>query len=211
MSKIRYVVLVALFLLIALIFFRNSFLFRPTLNQLEKRFEKKWNCEIDKKSADLKVLKGSIILKDARLSTPRNAGSRWTLDVDEIFIRIDYSSVFSANLIINELILDGLIFSHEELIRNALKREHMTPQMTPNQIDRYPGKQKAKRKGALVRNLLIRNGYFRFHRTTASGKASEITVENLTINRRNVFLGREPYVFFRSLLEPLGCFAHISP
>ncbi len=212
MSKIRYFALAVLCLLIALIFFRNYFVYRPALNHLEKRFEKKWNCEIDKKSADLNLLKGSLTFKDAHLRAPQNAESRWTLDIDEIFIQIDYSSLFSANLIINELILDGLIFRHEEVERNALKEEHMPPPMTPKQIDKEdPGKGEIKRKGALVRNLLIRNGYFKFHRLTASGRASEITVEHLTINRRDIFLGRELYVFFRSLLEPLGYFANIRP
>jgi hypothetical protein len=212
MTKIKYIALIALFLLLSLIFFRKSLVYRPTLNHLEKRFEKKWNCEIDKKSADLNLLKGSLTFKDTHLTTPQNADSRWTLDVDEIFIQIDYSSVFSANLIINELILDRLIFRHDEVDSDALKREHMPPPMTPKQIDKEDlGKEKVKGKGALVRNLLIRNGYFKFHRLTASGKVSEITVEHLTINRRNIFLGRELYVFFKSLLEPLGYFADIRP
>ena len=209
MSKIKYIALIALFLLIPLLLFRNFLIYQPILNHLEKRFEKKWDCELDKKSADLNLLKGSLTFIDTLLTTPTNADSRWTLDVNEIFIQIDYSSIFSSNLIVNELILDGLIFGHEQSDSNAPKRDHMTPPMITKQIEKGLGKEKVKRKGALVRNLVIRDGYFRFNYFTASGKASKITVEHVFINRRDVFLGRDLYVFFRSLLEPLGYFAHI--
>ena len=119
MSKIKYIYPIALFLLISLILFRNSLVYQPILNHLEKRIEKKWNCEIDKKSAELKLLKGSLTLKDTHFTTPTNSFSRWTLDVDEITIHIDHASVFSANLIVNELILDGLIFRHKQSDSNS--------------------------------------------------------------------------------------------
>jgi len=212
MSKIKYIALIAIFLLIFLIFFRNFLVYQPILNHLEKRVEKKWDCEMDKKSADLNLLKGSLTFKDTHLTTPKNTDSRWTLDVDEIFVQIDYSSVFSANLILNELILDRLIFRHEEVDSNDLNRKHMPPPMTPEQIDKKdPGKEKVKRKGALVKNLLIRDGYFTFNHITASGKASKTTVDRVTINKRDIFLGRELYAFFRSLLEPLGYFTRTGP
>lgn len=211
MSKIKYVALIALFLLISLILFRNSLVYQPLLNHLEKRFEKKWNCEIDKKRAELNLLKGSLTFIGTHLTTPTNADSRWTLDADEIFIQIDYSSIASSNLTVNELILDGLIFSHEKSDTYAPKREHIPPPMISRWIEKGLGKENVKRKGALVRNLVIRDGYFKFDYLTASGKVSVITVEHLTINRRDVFLGRDLYAFFRSLLEPLGHFTHIRP
>jgi hypothetical protein len=134
------------------------------------------------------------------------------LDVDEIFLQIDYSSIFSANLIVKELILDGLIFRHEEVDSNGLKRNHVFPPMAPEQIEvKDPEKEKVKRKGALVKNVVIRDGNFFFNYRTESGKASKITVERVTINKRDVFLGRDLYAFFRSLLEPLGYFTHIRP
>lgn len=212
MNKIKYIALIALFLLIPLLLFRNSLVYQPILNHLEKRFEKKWDCELDKKSADLNLLKGSLTFIDTRLTTPTNAVSRWTLDIDEIFIQIDYSSIFSSNLIINELILDGLIFSHEQSDSNAPKRDHMTPPMITKQIEKKDlGKGKDKRKGALVRNLVIRDGYLKFDYLTASGKVIVITAEHVTISRRDIFLGRDLYAFFRSLLEPLGYFTRIRP
>lgn len=212
MNKIKYITSIALFLFISLILFRNSLVYQPILNHLEKRVEKKWDCEIERKSADLNLLKGSLTLKDTHLAAPTNADSRWMLDVDEIFIHIDYSTVFSANLILNELILDGLIFMHGESDSNALKREHITLPMISKQIGKKdPGKEKIKRKGALIKHLLIRDGRFEFNFFSGTVKSNRVKIELVSLNKRDVFLGRKLDVFFRSLLEPLGYFTHIRP
>jgi hypothetical protein len=211
MSKITYIALLALLVLISLVFLRNSLIYQPLLNHLEKRFEKKWDCEIDRKRGELSLLKGSLTLKDSHLRTPTNADSRCTLNVDEIFLQIDYSSIFSANLTVNELILDGLVFSHEQRGSNALKRDHIPPPMITQQIEKGLGKENVKRKGARVKNVVIRDGNFFFNYRTASGKVRVVTVEHVTISRRNIFLGRDLYAFFRSLLEPLGYFTHTRP
>lgn len=210
MSKKKYSALIALFLFIPLLLFRNSLVYQPILNHLEKRFEKKWDCELDKKNADLNLLKGSLTFIDTRMTTPTNADSRWILDVHEIFIQIDYSSIFSPNLIIDELILDGLIFSHEQSGSNALKRERMAPAIT-KEIEKGLGKEQVKRKGALIKHLLIRDGRFEFTFFAGPGNANKVTIEHVSLNKRDIFLGRGLYVFFRSLLDPLGCFSHIRP
>ena len=211
MSKIKYSALIALFLFTPLLLFRNSLVYQPILNHLEKRFEKKWDCELDKKNADLNLLKGSLTFIDTRMTTPINADSRWILDVNKIFIQIDYSSIFSPNLIINELVLDRLIFSYEQSGSSALKRERMPPAMITKQIEKGPGKEKVKRKGALIKHLLIRDGRFEFTFFAGPGKANKVKIEHVSLNKRDIFLGRGLYVFFRSLLEPLGCFSHRRP
>jgi len=212
MSKIKYIALAAVSLLIFLILFRNSLVYQPLLNHLEKRFEKKWECEIEKERVYLSPLKGSLRFTDGHLTTPTNADSRWTLDVDELFIQIDYSSLFSANLIVKELILDGLTFSYEQTGSTVPKRKTVPLPMITKPIDKEgTGKESLRRKGAHVRNLVIRDGSFTFSYRTGSGKASVITFDNITLQSRDIFLGRDLHAFFRSLLEPLGHFTHIRP
>ncbi len=212
MSKIKYIPLAAVSLLILLILFRNFLVYQPIVNLLEKRFEKKWECEIERERAYLSPLKGSLRFSDGHLTTPANAVSRWTLDVEELFIQIDYSSLFSANLIVKELILDGLTFSYEQTGSTVLKRKTVPLPMITKPIDKEgAGKEHVKRKGSYVRNLVIRGGSFSFNYLTSSGKASVITVDNVTLHRRDIFLGRDLYAFFRWLLEPLGYFTYIRP
>jgi hypothetical protein len=76
------------------------------------------------------------------------------------------------------------------------------------QIEKEGLKEKVKRKGALVRNVVIRDGYFTFVYLTAPGEVSMLTAENVTLHTRDIFLGRDLCVFFRSLLEPLDHFQH---
>jgi len=47
MKKIRYIVVIIVFLFLSLIFLTNIFLYQPILDHLEKRFEKKWGCQVE--------------------------------------------------------------------------------------------------------------------------------------------------------------------
>ena len=64
------------------------------VDDLEKRFERKWGCQVTKRKVDLSFVKGSLRFKEIHIMTPKNAVSRWNLNADEIFIQIDYPSLF---------------------------------------------------------------------------------------------------------------------
>jgi len=206
MKKARYIIVIIVFLFLSLILFRNFFLYQPILDHLGNRLEKKWGCKVAKRKADLNLLKGSLTLKDAHIMTPEGAISRWDLKAEEIFIRFDYPSLISGNTIVNELILDKVIFRQGKGGGLDTKKKDISPKIIRKRIEHLEKKKvkpSGSRKGTLVRYFLVRDGYFEFYCLNSSGKESRLKMEHVNLSGKEIFLGRELAVFFRSLLESL--------
>jgi len=208
MKKIKYIVVITIFLFLSLMLFRDLFFYQPMLHHLEKRFEKEWGCKVAKRQADFNLLKGSLKLKDTRMITTENAASRWNLSADEIFIQIDYPSLISGNTILNELILDKVIFRQEKKGSSDIKKKDMpaktiTKKVESKHLQKKKDKPSVRRKGTLVRYFLIRDGYFEFYYPNNSEKKGRLKLEHVNLSRKEFFLDRKLDVFFRSLFEPL--------
>jgi len=209
MKKIRYIVIITIFLVVSLLFFRQFLLYQPILDHLEKRFERKWGCQVTKRKADVNLLKGSLTFKDVHMMTPENVVSRWNLNADEIFIQIDYRSLMSGTIIVNELIVDKVVFRQEKKKRPDSKKKDILPKVIRKEgKNKYVQKKKSRsrgpRKAVLIRYLLIQDGYFEFYYHKNSGEKGRLQMEHINLSRKEIFLGRKLDVFFRSLFESLN-------
>jgi len=209
MKKIRYIAIITIFLVVSLLFFRQFLLYQPILGHLEKRFERKWGCQVTKRKADVNLLKGSLTFKDVHMMTPENVVSRWNLHADEIFIQIDYRSLMSGTIIVNELIVDKVVFRQEKKKRPDSKKKDILPKVIRKEgKNKYVQKKKSRsrgpRKAVLIRYLLIQDGYFEFYYHKNSGEKGRLQMEHIDLNRKEIFLGRKLDVFFRSLFESLN-------
>jgi len=209
MKKIRYIAIITIFLVVSLLFFRQFLLYQPILGHLEKRFERKWGCQVTKRKADVNLLKGSLTFKDVHMMTPENVVSRWNLNADEIFIQIDYRSLMSGTIIVNELIVDKVVFRQEKKKRPDSKKKDILPKVIRKEgKNKYVQKKKSRsrgpRKAVLIRYLLIQDGYFEFYYHKNSGEKGRLQMEHIDLNRKEIFLGRKLDVFFRSLFESLN-------
>jgi len=209
MKKIRYIAIITIFLVASLLFFRQFLLYQPILDHLEKRFERKWGCQVTKRKADVNLLKGSLTFKDVHMMTPENVVSRWNLNADEIFIQIDYRSLMSGTIIVNELIVDKVVFRQEKKKRPDSKKKDMLPKVIRKEgKNKYVQKKKSRsrgpRKAVLIRYLLIQDGYFEFYYHKNSGEKGRLQMEHINLSRKEIFLGRKLDVFFRSLFESLN-------
>jgi len=209
MKKIRYIVIITIFLVVSLLFFRQFLLYQPILDHLEKRFERKWGCQVTKRKADVNLLKGSLTFKDVHMMTPENVVSRWNLNADEIFIQIDYRSLMSGTIIVNELIVDKVVFRQEKKKRPDSKKKDILPKVIRKEgKNKYVQKKKSRsrgpRKAVLIRYLLIQDGYFEFYYHKNSGEKGRLQMEHINLSRKEIFLGRKLDVFFRSFFESLN-------
>lgn len=209
MKKIRYIVIITIFLVISLLFFRKFLLYQPILDHFEKRFERKWGCQATMRKADVNLLKGSLTFKDVHMMTPENVVSRWNLHADEIFIQIDYRSLMSETIIINELIVDKVVFRQEKKKSPDSKKKDILPKVIRKEgKNKYVQKKKSRsrdpRKAVLIRYLLIRDGYFEFYYHKNSGEKGRLQMESINLSRKEIFLDRKLDVFFRSLFESLN-------
>jgi len=209
MKKIRYIAIITIFLVASLLFFRQFLLYQPILDHLEKRFERKWGCQVTKRKADVNLLKGSLTFKDVHMMTPENVVSRWNLNADEIFIQIDYRSLMSGTIIVNELIVDKVVFRQEKKKRPDSKKKDILPKVIRKEgKNKYVQKKKSRsrgpRKAVLIRYLLIQDGYFEFYYHKNSGEKGRLQMEHINLSRKEIFLGRKLDVFFRSLFESLN-------
>jgi len=209
MKKIRYIAIITIFLVVSLLFFRQFLLYQPILDHLEKRFERKWGCQVTKRKADVNLLKGSLTFKDVHMMTPENVVSRWNLNADEIFIQIDYRSLMSGTIIVNELIVDKVVFRQEKKKRPDSKKKDILPKVIRKEgKNKYVQKKKSRsrgpRKAVLIRYLLIQDGYFEFYYHKNSGEKGRLQMEHINLSRKEIFLGRKLDVFFRSLFESLN-------
>jgi hypothetical protein len=208
MKKIGYILVIAVFLFLSLIFLRNLFIYQPMLHLLEKRFEKKWGCKVAWRKADFNLLKGSLTVKDARIMGPGDAVLRSNLTAHEIFIQVDYPSLISGNTVLNALILDKVIFRQGKKGGSDVKKKDISAKLiTKNLESKHPQKTKDKpgnqRKGTLVRYLLIRDGYFEFYYPNSSEKKGRLKLEHVNLSKKEVFLDRKLDVFFLSLFDSL--------
>jgi len=209
MKKIRYIAIITIFLVVSLLFFRQFLLYQPILGHLEKRFERKWGCQVTKRKADVNLLKGSLTFKDVHMMTPENVVSRWNLNADEIFIQIDYRSLMSGTIIVNELIVDKVVFRQEKKKRPDSKKKDILPKVIRKEgKNKYVQKKKSRsrgpRKAVLIRYLLIQDGYFEFYYHKNSGEKGRLQMEHINLSRKEIFLGRKLDVFFRSFFESLN-------
>jgi len=209
MKKIRYIAIITIFLVVSLLFFRQFLLYQPILDHLEKRFERKWGCQVTKRKADVNLLKGSLTFKDVHMMTPENVVSRWNLNADEIFIQIDYRSLMSGTIIVNELIVDKVVFRQEKKKRPDSKKKDILPKVIRKEgKNKYVQKKKSRsrgpRKAVLIRYLLIQDGYFEFYYHKNSGEKGRLQMEHINLSRKEIFLGRKLDVFFRSFFESLN-------
>jgi len=209
MKKIRYIAIITIFLVVSLLFFRQFLLYQPILDHLEKRFERKWGCQVTKRKADVNLLKGSLTFKDVHMMTPENVVSRWNLHADEIFIQIDYRSLMSGTIIVNELIVDKVVFRQEKKKRPDSKKKDILPKVIRKEgKNKYVQKKKSRsrgpRKAVLIRYLLIQDGYFEFYYHKNSGEKGRLQMEHINLSRKEIFLGRKLDVFFRSFFESLN-------
>lgn len=209
MKKIQYIAIIFIFLVVSLLFFRQCLLYQPILDHLEKRFERKWGCQVTKRKADVNLLKGSLTFKDVHMMTPENVISRWNLHADQIFIKIDYRSLMSETIIVNKLIVDTVVFRQEKKKSpDSKKKDMLTKGIKKEGKNNYVQKKKSRsrgpRKAVLIKYLLIRDGYFEFYSHTKSGKKGRLQMEHINLSRKEIFLDRKLDVFFRSLFEILN-------
>ena len=207
MKKIRYIVVISAFLFLSLIFFGAFFLSGSILDHLEKRFEKKWGCQVEKRKVDFSFLKGSLRFMEIHIMAPENAVSRWSLDAEEIFIQIDYPSLIRGTTILNKLRLDKVVFRQKEREGSDIKRD-ILPEKIKGEAKSKQSKEKkfssrGPRNAILVRHFLMRDGYFEFYYPENSGKKRRLTLEHVSLSKRGIFLDRRPAIFFRSLFEGL--------
>lgn len=207
MKKIRYIVVIIAFLFLSLLFLANFFLYEPILDHLEKRFEKKWGCQVEKRKVDFSFLKGSLRFREIHLMAPENAVSRWSLDADEIFIQIDYPSLIRGTTILNKLTLDKVIFMQEKREGSDMKKDILPEKIKREAKSKQLKEKKASSRGPgnaiLGRHFLMRDGYFEFYYPENSGKKRRLKLEHVSLSKREVFLDRRLDIFFRSLFEGL--------
>jgi len=207
MKKIRYIVVIIAFLFLSLIFLGNFFLYEPILDHLEKRFEKKWRCQVEKRKVNFSFLKGSLRFREIHIMAPENAVSRWSLDADEIFIQIDYPSLIRGTTILNKLTLDKVIFRQEKREGSDIKKdilpEKIKGEAKSKQFKEKKASSRGRRNSILVRHFLMRDGYFEFYYPENSGKKRRLTLEHVSLSKREIFLDRRLDIFFRSLFEGL--------
>lgn len=206
MKKFISIVVIIVFLFSSAIFLARFFLCQPILDHLEKRFEKKWGCQVTKRKADFSFLKGSLRFKEIHIMTPENAVSGWNLNADEIFIQIDYPSLIGGNTILDKLTLGKVIFRQSKTEGLDIKKKDMQPRIIKKEAERNHFEKKrpfprSPRKAILVRYFLIRDGYFEFYYSENSGKKGMLKLEHVNLSKKDVLLGRKLDVFFRSLFE----------
>jgi len=154
-------------------------------------------------------LKGSLTFKDVHMMTPENVVSRWNLHADEIFIQIDYRSLMSETIIINELIVDKVVFRQEKKKSPDSKRKDNLPKVIrkggkSKHVQKKKDEPRGPLKAILIRYLLIRDGYFEFYYHKNSGEKGRLQMEHINLSRKEIFLDRKLDVFFRSLFESLN-------
>jgi hypothetical protein len=205
MKKIRYIVIIIVFLSLSLLFFGAFFLSGPILDHLETRFEKKWACQVEKRKADFSLLKGSLRFGQIHITALENAVSRWSLDAEEVFIQIDYPSLIKGTTLLNRLTLDKVFFRQEKregsdiksIVPEIAKREANSKQSTEKKSSRGP------RNAILIRYFLMRDGCFEFYYHENSGKKRRLKLEHVSLSKREIFLDRRLDIFFQSLCDGL--------
>lgn len=209
MKKRHYILIVAIILVLSAVFFRRLLLYPLILNHFEQKFERKWDCQVTKQKADVDLLKGSLTCKDVHMITAEKAASRWELQVNEIFMQIDYPSLMSETIVLDKLIVDRLVFRQEKKKRTDSKKKDL-PQHGIKKEDRgrYVDEKKSGPQGPqgelLIRSLLIRDGYFEFSSHADSGEIKKLQMEHISLSRKDIFLGRQLDGFFRTLFESIN-------
>jgi len=206
MKKFMSIVVIIVFLFSSAIFLARFFLCQPILDHLEKRFEKKWGCQVTKRKADFSLLKGSLRFEAIHIMTPENAVSGWNLSADEIFIEIHYPSLISGNTVLHKLTLGKVIFRQRKTEGLDIRRKDMLPEIIKKEVRSKDFQEKrpfprSPRKTILVRYFSIRDGYFEFYYSENSGKKGMLKLEHVNLSKKDVLLGRKLDVFFRSLFE----------
>ena len=209
LKKIRYIIIIGMFIALFGLLFRQFLFYQPILNHIEKEFEREWRCQVTRKKGDINLLKGSFTFKDVYMTTPEKGTSKWELHADEIFIKIDYRSLLSEAVVVDEVIIDTVYFRQEKKKSLDRKNKDVSSKISRKQVkNTHFQKKKSRAHDAririLIRYLLIRNGYFELYSYTKSGKKEKLHIKDITLRRKEIFLGRRLDIFFRALTKGLA-------
>jgi hypothetical protein len=203
MNKIGYIVVIAIFLFFTVFVLRDIVLYEPILNHFHKEIERKWGCKIVRKATDFDLKKGSLRVKDVSMMTHREVFLEWNLRATEIFIQVDYFSLFGRNIILKKLVLDKMSFKQEYIEALDIEKKAMSRAVS-EKGDKKEQTQREKdtsERTVLVRNLLIKDGSFEFNYLKNSGKKGRFRAQHVNLSKKDVFINSKPTEFFLSLFE----------
>jgi hypothetical protein len=192
--KLRYLVVPIIVVIVTLFFIPNSPFLRPFVNHLKSKMEEKWKCRIGDTKTDFNLLKGTVRSENVHMRTLRNTDISWYLKIKRVTVEVDYSSIIHGNLILNEVILNDVIFEMDKKpSKNIIDKKVHTRRKKP---------QDKPRKGTLINYLFI-SGSFEANYRHNSVLANSIRVKNANIKKKDVsFVGAPNDLLFSLMKEP---------
>lgn len=205
MKFLGYFAFIAILILLMLIIIPNSPLYSPLIDYIQYRAEMRWGVEIVKKSANVNVLRGTIVLGDLHLKTPETSNPAWELSIEKSIIEISHTSLMDASIVFDNVILNDVKFlqvtkagpSGESARALGELKKKGAPFPAKTQANK--GKKRSK-ESARIKRLVIRNGSFEFNIQSDSGIKESVKAENVNLVRKDVVLSQNLNDFFRSIL-----------
>ena len=206
MKKIGYITIILLIFLLALALIPNSPIYDPLINHIQHRVEKNWECKVVIKKSAVNILRGTLTLNDLQVQTSDNANPNWNLNVNTSVIKIDYNSLVQRQWILSSLLLNNIRFKQLERDTSqdiAKKKDTNTkPTESDDKTSDDEKKGNETKKRVNIKRLIIQNGYFEYSFLHKSEMKDIFKVENVNLNRKNLFFDGKPSLFFKSILNP---------
>ena len=205
MNKMGVITIILLICLLGFALIPNSPLYDPFINHIQHRVEKNWECKVIIKKSAFNILRGTLTLNDLQVQTPDNSNPNWNLNVNTSVIKIDYRSIVQRQWILSSLLLKNIRFKHlkRETSQDAAKKKDASikPKEPDDKTSDGEKKGDETEKRVNIKRLIIQNGYFEYSSLHKSGMKDIFKVENVNLDRKNLFFDGNPSLFFKSILK----------
>jgi hypothetical protein len=204
MGKIRYLLVVCIVLIGAMILIPNSPAYRLAADYALKKMETRWGCAVVRNRVQVNPLSGTLTLSDFLIETPEKANPNWRLEIKTAELKIGYLS-FIRNNTIDSLFLDGIVFKQET--RESARAESLGGKNAPAAASKKivsgtsRGKNTTTPEKIRIKRLQIRNGSFEYIRIDASGVKNSTRANQISVVRKDILLVNSPDKLFESLLS----------
>ena len=204
MGKIRYLLVVCIVLIGAVILIPNSPAYRLAADYALKKMERRWGCAVVRNRLQVNPLSGTLTLSELLIETSEKANPNWRLEIKTAALKIGYLS-FIRNNTIDSLFLDGIVFKQET--RVSARAESLEKQNVPAAASQKTESGTSRAKSEIapekirIKRLQIRNGSFEYILTDASGVKNSTRANQISVVRKDILLDKRPDEFFQSLLR----------
>ena len=203
MGKIRYLLVICIVLIGAVILIPNSPAYRLVADYALKKMETRWGCAVVRNRIQVNPLSGTLTLSDLLIETPEKANPNWRLEIKTAALKIGYLSLIRNNTI-DSLFLDGIVFKQEarESARSESAGKQNVPEAASQKTESGTSREKSTPAPEKIRikRLQIRNGSFEYIRIDASGVKNSTQANQISVVRKDILFYKRPDEFFQSLL-----------